>query len=84
MRRNAGRQFIDRGTTARRLAQLVEADPELREPEAFAAAFEYVTGFRPGRAWLRELVREVELELERRRRGEPLPADDPAAAPGAG
>ena len=68
MRQNAGRQFADRRVTARRLAKLVEAAPELRDPDAFAAAFEYVTGFRPARSWLEEIVVEVESELERRRR----------------
>ena len=67
MRRNAGRHFADRLETARRLAVLVETAPELREPEAFAAAFEYVTGFRPARTWLAEMASEVELELQRRR-----------------
>ena len=73
MRRNAGRQFADRHVTARRLAVLVEASPELLEPEAFAAAFEYVTGFRPARAWLTDMASEVEHELERRRHLEASP-----------
>ncbi len=67
MRRNAGRQFADRRLTAQRLAELVETSPELLEPEAFAAAFEYVTGFRAARAWLTDMATEVERELERRR-----------------